>query len=582
MNYCKVPTPLGGFAQIFPCITLFCASPKAFNVAAGKMPLEKCGKFLGNGFSYELYNTKWYTSVDTRISIETGCPNGCIVCNDCAQAIQQSPCTSDINAAPTDVTVGCVCGENTSMLGLEGRMTQKGLPVTAIVLQLSSPVSLKRNVSRSKELEGTTAPAVSFTIANFPDTDNGTAEIEDFLEQRLQDVPFEAVYNVGQKLMTLHFESADGAAQGRKYFNELTATGLSHFADICMQSQPGALELCDVLGVKRTLAYASPAKNDYDLAPTPQYGEESAKKVRLDHNATLSALDQGSQMGSVLVKSEIHESAHIPAPHPHSAAATTVDTTMVVFDILSALDTDAQVLVSGQSLTGKQHLLPLSLKVHPDIEKVAPEVFKNLRALHLKHIESSDLGHVVLCSFSFASKYFPAYLLMNTLYVGTPREAKSCGSLPTHLHDICWCKSTYDSKALCRKAWDQVMNKSIKLRNRYAPVPPQSSWPKHTVVDPTTNIPLRGPNNRSPWIVTVPLPFIEGTYSTNALNFNSPFLFLPEPKSHCPCTYVHWGSRADFVKEAPALLLSQSISLTALLTHPDKDRDGFEQYYWAH
>jgi len=147
-------------------------------------------KKLGNGFSYELYNTKWYTSVDTRISIETGCPNSCIVGNECAQAIQQSPCTSDHNEAPTDVTVGCVCGENTSMLGLEGRMTQKGLPVTAIVLQLSSPVSLKRTVSQSKP--GTTTPAVSFTIPNFPDTDNCEAEIEAFLEQRLQDVPFEA------------------------------------------------------------------------------------------------------------------------------------------------------------------------------------------------------------------------------------------------------------------------------------------------------------------------------------------------------------------------------------------------------
>ena len=164
-----------------------------------------------------------------------------------------------------------------------------------------------------------------------------------------------------------------------------------------MQSQPGALQLCHVLGVKRTLALNSPAKNDPDSAPTPQYGEESLKKVRLDHtNAALSALDQGSQVGSMLVKNEIHASTYIPASLPLSAAATTVDTFMVVFDLLSALDTDAPVLVSSHVLTGKQHLLPLSLKVHPDIEKVAPEVFKNLRALHLKHVESSDLGHEVL------------------------------------------------------------------------------------------------------------------------------------------------------------------------------------------
>jgi len=130
-------------------------------------------------------------------------------------------------------------------------------------------------------------------------------------------------------------------------------------------------------------------------------------------------------------------------------------------------------------------------------------------------------------------------------------------------------------------SWDHVMNKSIKLRDKYVLVP-QSSWPKHTVVDPTTNIPLRGPNNRSPWIVTVPLPFIEGTSSTHALNFNFPFLFLPEPKSHCPCTYVHWGSRADFVKDAPTLLFIPKYLLMALLTHPDNDGDGFDQYYQAH
>ena len=95
-----------------------------------------------------------------------------------------------------------------------------------------------------------------------------------------------------------------------------------------------ALQVCDVLGVKRTSALTSPAKNDPDLAPTPQYGEGSAKKIRLDHNATLSILDQGSQIGSVSIKSEIHESTHIPASLPHSAADTTVDTTMVVFDLL--------------------------------------------------------------------------------------------------------------------------------------------------------------------------------------------------------------------------------------------------------
>jgi len=45
----------------------------------------------------------------------------------------------------------------------------------------------------------------------------------------------------------------------------------------------------------------------------------------------------------------------------------------------------------------------------------------------------------------------------------------------------------------------------------YSDVAPEL-WPKQTVVDPSTNIPIRGPNRQLPWIVTVPLPFIEGIY----------------------------------------------------------------------
>jgi len=54
--------------------------------------------------------------------------------------------------------------------------------------------------------------------------------------------------------------------------------------------------------------------------------------------------------------------------------------------------------------------------------------------------------------------------------------------------------------------------------------------------------------------VTVHLPFIEGTHVTPAHHFNLPFSSLPEPKSRCPCTYIHWGSCAGLVKDAPALL----------------------------
>jgi len=84
------------------------------------------------------------------------------------------------------------------MLGLEGTMTQKGIPFDSIVLKVKSPTSIQRNVSRSK---GSSAPQdVAFAIANFPHTDNAEMEVETFLEMRLPNVTCEARYNRDKKL----------------------------------------------------------------------------------------------------------------------------------------------------------------------------------------------------------------------------------------------------------------------------------------------------------------------------------------------------------------------------------------------
>jgi len=74
------------------------------------------------------------------------------------------------------------------MIGLEVTMTQKGLPVQSIVLKLNFSKSLQRNVSRSK---GSSAPK-DVAIANFPDTDDGETEVENFFEMRLLNVTCEA------------------------------------------------------------------------------------------------------------------------------------------------------------------------------------------------------------------------------------------------------------------------------------------------------------------------------------------------------------------------------------------------------
>ena len=80
-----------------------------------------------------------------------------------------------------------------------------------------------------------------------------------------------------------------------------------------------------------------------------------------------------------------------PPPPPPS---TTVNNPVVICDLFSALDTD--VLVPGiSSLPLFARRLPLSLKVHPDIEMIAPDAFKEMRILHLKHLDT-PIAHEVM------------------------------------------------------------------------------------------------------------------------------------------------------------------------------------------
>ena len=330
MMYSKVPTPHGGFASIFPCSTLHCCGktprdasddgdsktvsgvPHASLPTSGGTNPNTCHKFIGNAFSYKYYNTILWTSVDTRASMVMGCPNKCTVCNDCAQNIQQSPCTSPADADPKDVTVACACGTPILLLGLEGAMTQKGLSFTPIVLKVNSPTSIQRKVSRSKG--NSVPPEVAFAIANFPYTDNAEMEVETFLEQRLPNVTCEARYNQDNSTMTLHFDTAANAAQGRAFLCTLSAVNLDLFSDICMEGQSGALELLDVIGVKRALTLSPPAPT-LDSVSTPHYIEEVAtgKKAKYEPERE-DTPDMGSSSTAGLVHSNWNQ-FHVSRNH---------------------------------------------------------------------------------------------------------------------------------------------------------------------------------------------------------------------------------------------------------------------------
>jgi len=263
--------------------------------------------------------------------------------------------------------------------------------------------------------------------------------------------------------MTLNFDTAADTTHCRDVLSGLSAVNLDLFSDICMQGQPGALELLDVTGAKRTLSLPSPIKIISDTALTPLYDDEALpKKAKFEFYHDDGISDMGSS-STVVVQVKTEPTALLP-PLP-APPATTVDNLVVVCDLLSALDTD--VVVPGRpSRPLFPRRLPLSLKVHPDIEKIVPEAFQQMRVLRLKHLDAL-IEHEVMWSFSFASKYFPPWFLtetkLNTLLLGTPREAKPLGVLPTHLHDLCWATSIYNSKQLCREAWDYVIGKGIKL-----------------------------------------------------------------------------------------------------------------------
>jgi len=325
--------------------------------------------------------------------------------------------------------------------------------------------------------------------------------------------------------MTLSFDTSAHAAQGRDFLNTLSAVNLDVFSDICMEGQPGALELLDVTGTKRALTL-SPTGLPFDPGLTPHYDDgANGKRVKFvsDRQRTPD-MGSSSTAGSVHFKLEQIERPTSPLPPP----ATTVNNPVVICDLLSALDTDV-LLPDIPSLSHFPPRLSLALKVHPHIEKIAPDAYKEMRILHLKHLDS-PMQHEMLWSFAFTAKYYPPWFLTqyiretkpHSLFLGAPR-VKLSGNLPTHVHDVCWAKSTYNSKQLCSDAWDYVMDKGMKLKDKFRNTRPEFC-PKHTVVDPLTNTPIRGPNGQLPWIVTLPLPFIEGIHdvSTRHLHLSFP------------------------------------------------------------
>jgi len=228
-----------------------------------------------------------------------------------------------------------------------------------------------------------------------------------------------------------------------------------------MEGQPGALELLDVIGVKRALTL-SPTAPTLDPVLNPHYEEGAIGKRAKYESDREGTPDMGSSStaGPVHVKLENIARPTPPPPPP----ATTVNKPVVICDLVSALDTDAPV-PGIPSLSLFPHRLSLALKVHPDIEKTAPDAFKEMRILYLKYLDS-PIPHEVMWSIAFGGKYFPPWFLTqyiretktNSLFLGAPPEKLSGIYPPTYM--------------TC------VGSKVHIVRNNFVPTPGTTSWTK--------------------------------------------------------------------------------------------------------
>ena len=113
--------------------------------------------------------------------------------------------------------------------------------------------------------------------------------------------------------------------QGRDFLSGLSAVNLDQFSDICLQGQPGSLELLDVTGANSALSLPSPTKTASETALTPHYEDEALfkkAKVESDHDDAIHNMASSSTAGLVHVKTE--STARLPLPPAPPATGTTL------------------------------------------------------------------------------------------------------------------------------------------------------------------------------------------------------------------------------------------------------------------
>ena len=68
--------------------------------------------------------------------------------------------------------------------------------------------------------------------------------------------------------------------------------------------------------------------------------------------------------------------------------------------------------------------------------------------------------------------------------------------------------------------WDYVTGKGEAVKNKYAGLP-DHQHPTFTITNPMTNAQIASPQGVIPWVVKLPLPFIEGMYPSHTFHLDS-------------------------------------------------------------
>ena len=286
---------------------------------------------------------------------------------------------------------------------------------------------------------------------------------------------------------------------------------------------------------------------NYDHLSTPSYSEVSgtdSKKIKTERPTAVAGDFAGGSHDALMINAKMEQSEQISltagsillsasAPPPSTFTPLTFALPLSDAlrpgppgsqpdDLFDALDLD--IAPAGTSI---EHFIPNSILPHPDVRNKFSECYRMLAEKHMAHLNGTP-RHMIVWSFAFQAKYAPAHVLFKyilemkplTIYVGTPPEARSNSRLPTHLHNICFAKTSHESKERCQFVWDYVTGKGEALRNKYAGVP-DHQHPTFTVTNPMTNAQITSPQGVIPWVVKLPLPFIEGICLSHSSHLDS-------------------------------------------------------------